>query len=139
MIDERLRLSIHAKLTDLIGHDEADAIIAHIMPVPWHDVATHDDLHVVRNDIQLVRNDMSVMRAELRSEMADMRTELQGEIAGVRTELQGEIAGLRTDLKVEMGDMRVEMRDLMVGQTRWLLGYVTAFGTAMLAIARFVF
>ncbi len=61
-IDERLRLTIHTKLTELLGSEEADALIAHIMPVPWHDVATTDDL-------QLLRADLEVFRAELRTEL----------------------------------------------------------------------
>ena len=51
-IDERLRLNIHTKLTELIGPAEADALIAHIMPVPWPDVATKDDLRVLSAEIR---------------------------------------------------------------------------------------
>ena len=61
-IDERLRLNIHSKLTELLGSEEATALIEHIMPVPWHDVATKDDL-------KLLRADLEVFRAELRAEM----------------------------------------------------------------------
>ena len=46
-IDERLRLNIHTKLTELLGSEEATALIEHIMPVPWHDVATKDDLQLM--------------------------------------------------------------------------------------------
>lgn len=73
-IDERLRLNIHTRLTELLGSDEADAFMAQMLPVHWHDVATKDDLRV--------------LSAELRAE-------------------------IRADI---------------VGQTRWLTGYVTALG-----------
>ena len=33
----------------------------------------------------------------------------------------------------------VDVRDAVVAQTRWLMGYVTAFGMAMLGIARLLF
>ena len=95
-IDERLRLNIHNNLTALLGSEEADALIAHIMPVPWHDVATKDDLRV--------------LSAELRHDMAEMRTEL-----------------------------RAEIHQAIVGQTRWLTGYVTALSIVMLAVARLLF
>ena len=70
-IDERLRLSIHAQLTRLIGTDEADALIAHIMPVPWRDVATHDDLRVttaeLRGEMQQFRGDLfAAMNTQMR-------------------------------------------------------------------------
>lgn len=120
-IDERLRLSIHSKLTDLIGQDEADAVIAHIRPVPWNDVATKDD-------IQLVRNEMTVTRAELRSEIAELRTEF---CAG--------IAELRTDMSTGLADVRIEVHQAIVGQTRWLIGYLTALSVVMLTVARLIF
>ena len=63
-----------------------------MLPVPWHDVATKDDLRV--------------LSAELRRDMADLRTELHQSI---------------------------------IGQTRWLTGYVTALSVVMLAVARLLF
>jgi hypothetical protein len=84
-IDERLRLNIHNKLTELLGTEEADALMSHMLPVPWHDVATKDDLRVLS---------------------AELRTELHQSI---------------------------------VGQTRWLAGYVTALSVVLLAVARLLF
>ena len=120
-IDERLRLSIHGTFTEILGQEEADALIAHIMPVPWTDVATKDDLRV--------------LSAELRSEMAELRAEIHGEIGALRGELHGEIGTLRS----EVGGLRAELHESIVGQTRWLMGYVTALSIAMLAAARLVF
>ena len=95
-IDERLRLNIHNKLTELLGSEEADALMSRMIPVPWHDVATKDDLRV--------------LSAELRTEMAELRT-----------------------------DLRAEIHDAIVGQTRWVTGYVTALSVVMLAVARLLF
>jgi hypothetical protein len=105
-IDERLRLNIHTKLTELLGSEEATALIEHIMPVPWHDVATKDDLRLVRADIDVVRADIVVLRADMGRNMADLRT---------------------------------EMHQSIVVQTRWLVGYISAFGAIMLAVARLLF
>ncbi len=98
-IDERLRLSIHTQLSELLGSEEATALIEHIMPVPWHDVATKDDLRLLRADID-------VLRADIGRDMADLRTEVNQSI---------------------------------VTQTRWLVGYISAFGAVMLAVARLLF
>ncbi len=68
-IDERLRLNIHTKLTELLGSEEATALIEHIMPVPWTDVATKDDLRLLRADIDVLRADMGRDMADLRTEM----------------------------------------------------------------------
>jgi hypothetical protein len=90
-IDERLRLNIHTKLTELLGGDEADALIAHIMPIPSRDVATADDLRVVE----------AVLRTEIahvHTEITDLRTALsvepnRGLVARTRW-LAGSMTGL---------------------------------------------
>ena len=116
-IDERLRLSIHTQLTELLGSEEATALIEHIMPVPWHDVATKDDLEnlrvELRADVAVLSRDMDVLRADMGRDMADLRTEM---------------AGLRT-----------EMYQGFAAQTRWLMGYVTALSAVVLAVARLLF
>jgi hypothetical protein len=109
-IDERLRLNIHTKLTELLGSEEATALIEHIMPVPWYDVATKDDLE-------------------------NLRVELRADIAVVRADM----AVLRADLHRDMADLRTEMHQGFAAQTRWLMGYVTALSAIMLAVARLLF
>ena len=113
-IDERLRLNIHNKLTELLGSEEADALMSRMIPVPWHDVAT-------KHDLRLMRSDLDVLRAELRVDMAELRTEFRTEMAELRT------------------DLRAEIHDAIVGQTRWVTGYVTALSVVILAVARLLF
>ena len=83
-IDERLRLNIHTKLTELLGSEEADALIAHIMPVPWHDVATKDDLRVLSAEL----------RAELQTEVGALRGELHQAIVAQTRWLMGYVTAL---------------------------------------------
>ena len=73
-IDERLRLNIHTKLTELLGSEEATALIEHIMPVPWTDVATKDDLE---NHGILLRADLAEFRAEVRADMHVLRADMR--------------------------------------------------------------
>lgn len=51
-IDRRLLLDIHTRLTELRGSDEADAFMAQMLPVHWHDVATKDDLRVFSAELR---------------------------------------------------------------------------------------
>ena len=92
-VDETMRYRIHAKLTELMGPDEADAMMANWLP--WRDVATKDDLRV--------------LSAELHTDMAELR---------------GEMAELR-------GELKTDMHALMISQTRWTLGYITALAAAI--------
>jgi hypothetical protein len=90
-IDERLRLNIHTKLTELLGSEEATALIEHIMPVPWTDVATKDDLHNLRVEL---RSDIAVVRADMLREMADLRTEMHQGFAAQTRWLLGYVTAL---------------------------------------------
>ncbi len=120
-IDERLRLNIHNKLTELLGSEEADALIAHIMPVPWHDVATKDDLRLMRADLDFFRTDVRAELDVFRAELEAFRTEVRAELDSSRSEL------------------RMELHQAITAQTRWLMGYVAAYGVLMLAVARLLF
>ncbi len=92
-VDEPMRFRIHAKLTELMGPDEADAMLANWLP--WRDVATKDDLRV--------------LSAELHTDMAELRGEL----------------------RTEMAELRTDMHTLVISQTRWILGYITALAAAV--------
>jgi hypothetical protein len=45
----------------------------------------------------------------------------------------------KDDLRVLSAELRAELRQDIVGQTRWLTGYVTALGAVMLAVASLLF
>ena len=64
-VDDRNRLDLHRKLEAVLGHDEADTLMAHLPPVTWNEVATKDDLE--RLGIEL-RAEMQVLQANLRAE-----------------------------------------------------------------------
>ena len=50
-VDDRTRLNMHRKLEAVLGHDDADTLMAHLPSVTWNEVATKDDLLAVRADI----------------------------------------------------------------------------------------
>lgn len=50
-VDDRARLNMHRKLEAVLGHDDADTLMAHLPPVTWQEVATKEDLYAVRADI----------------------------------------------------------------------------------------
>ena len=43
-VDDRIRLNLHRKLEETLGSQDADALMAHLPPVTWNEVATKDDL-----------------------------------------------------------------------------------------------
>ena len=64
-VDDRTRLNMHRKLEAVLGHDDADTLMAHLPPVTWHDVATKDDLFASEAS---VRADIDQLGDKLRAE-----------------------------------------------------------------------
>ena len=132
-ITEETRRELFVKLREVLGVDDAEALMAHLPPVGWADVATRADLtHLegqLRSHIVKARADLSIEISNVRTDVADLRTEIVGvrselkeEIAGVRGELREEIAGVRNDmaglrgeLKDEIAELRTEVKDEITG------------------------
>jgi hypothetical protein len=109
-VDDRTRTNLHRKLEAVLGPEEADTLMAHLPPVTWQDVATKDDVRT--------------MAAELRGEMGELRGEM-GELRGEMGALRGELGG--------------EISRAITQQTRWLMAFICAWSTVVLAAARLPF
>jgi hypothetical protein len=78
-IDEHARNRLYRHLEELLGSDDAETLMAHLPPVGWGDVATKQDLALVRNDLQELER-----RMELRFETMEHKLlgALRGEMVG---------------------------------------------------------
>ncbi len=114
-LDARTRSSIYRKFREILGDDDANALMSQF---PASEI---DEL---------------VTRQYLRAELAELRTELHYEIGSLRSELHHEIGSLRTELHHEIGSLRTEIADRLRRQTMFIVGSLfTAAGTAF-GIAR---
>ena len=71
-VDDRTRLELHRTLEDTLGSQAADALMAHLPPVTWNEVATKDDLDKLATTL---RAEMHITGTELRTEMHAMRAD----------------------------------------------------------------
>jgi hypothetical protein len=103
-------------------------------PVGWADVATKQDLLVLRGDLDLVRGDLD----RLRGEVDELRNELRGDFH----ELRNEFDGLRNEFKELRSDIDVRLergfRQILVTVSSLVIaGFLVAiFGVVAAALVR---
>lgn len=76
-IEERERHQLHARLTDVLGEDQAATLMGYLPPVGWADVATKHDLLVLRGDLARLREEVRESRSEIRELRADMTSNVR--------------------------------------------------------------
>jgi hypothetical protein len=110
-LDARTRSSLYGKFAEMLGDDDANALMSEFPSVEADELVTK----------QFLRAELGELRSELRGEMAELRSEVRGQMA----ELRGEMDSLRSDL-------RTEMIDRFQRQTVWLAGTVIASAGAVI-------
>ena len=71
-VDDRTRLNLHRKLEAVLGHEEADTLMAHLPPVTWNEVATKHDLEALGTSLRgEMQNGLATLRAELRADFTE--------------------------------------------------------------------
>jgi hypothetical protein len=71
-VDERTRHEMYTGLEAALGAPVADALMAHLPPTGWADVARTHDLEVLRADMSSLGQEMVAMGDRLRREMVAM-------------------------------------------------------------------
>ena len=78
VVGEGQRRALHQRLAEVLGVDEADALMEHLSPSSWGDVARRSDLdHLER----MLRMEISSAEVRLRAEMTQLSGDLKGEMA----------------------------------------------------------
>ena len=97
-VDERTRRDMYTGLEAVLGAPVADALMAHLPPTGWADVArTHD--------VAVLRGEMVAMGDGLRGEMVSMGDGLRREMAVLR----GDMVALGDGLRREMISMEARI------------------------------
>lgn len=65
LIDEAARHALHSRLDEVLGPDEAVCLMAHLPPVGWADVATKQDLVLLKQDIALLHKELEGLEERL--------------------------------------------------------------------------
>ena len=148
-VDDRTRMELHRRLTEVLGDQEADTLMAHLPPVTWQNVATTDSVEstrvVLATQIDALRSDVdrhvTELRADVEGQITELRADVHGQINQLRADLGGQITELRSDLNghvtalnsvlsTGLSDLRAEMHRT----TQSIVVLVAALTTAAVAL-----
>ncbi len=120
-VDERTRHEMYSGLEEKLGTSVADALMAHLPPSGWADVARTQDLDsqaiLSRRDLdtqtELLRNDLerqsALVRRDLEAQTELLRNDLERQIELVRRDLEAQTELLRHDLEEQMALLRHDL------------------------------
>lgn len=114
-LSEKHRSSIYRNLTELLGEEEAAALLSQF---PTRDLDEPVTKEFVRAELAVLRGEIHELRGELHSEVSGLRGELHSEVAGLRGELHTGLAGVR----VEIAGLEARMNERFRQQTMWMAG-----------------
>ncbi len=150
-------MTIPQTLQDALGEKAAQDLANWIDRVLKERTVVRDEdrevlsrLDLLEHDVAGVKDDVQQLRTELKDDMQQLRTELKDDVQQLRTELKDDIHQLRTEMNERfdrinerfdrMNERFDTLYDRMLVQTRWTVGTIALFGTAvtiLLAIAQF--
>jgi hypothetical protein len=80
---ESARADLYTGLSEVLGPDRAETLMAQLPRFDPAEVATQSDMAVLRSDTAALRSDFAVLRADL----ADLRVGINGELGELRLSL----------------------------------------------------
>ena len=110
---EAARHDLYNGLTELLGLDRADTLMAYLPEFDPDDVATKGDIAELR---AATKTDIAELRAATKTDIAKLRAATKTDIAELRTATKTDIAELRTATKTDMARMDGNLGDLKSGQ-----------------------
>ena len=126
-VDDRTRMELHRRLTEVLGDQEADTLMAHLPPVTWQNVATTDSVDSAR---VVLATQIDALRSDVDRHVTELRADLGGQITELRSDLNGHVTALNSALSTGLSDLRAEMHRT----TRSLVVLVAALTTAAVAL-----
>ena len=118
-VDDRTRIELHRRLTEVLGDQEADTLMAHLPPVTWQNVATTDSVDSTR---VVLATQIDALRSDVDRHVTELRSDLEGQITELHADIHGQITQLRADVEGQITELRSDLN-----------GHVTALNSALSA------
>ena len=148
--DAENRFELFEFLRDTWGPTHAGRLMDLLPPAGANELATKEDVAVVRADVDVLRADMAVLHADmgalradmgvLRADMNTMGAELRADMGVLRAdmntmgaELRADMGTMRAELRAEMADLRADLLDKMRSDFRTIMFALLTFWLTNLA------
>jgi hypothetical protein len=114
VLHEPIRSSIFRRFEELLGTEEAAALMEEFPPYSVRDIVTVEILDLRLNETEArLRTEIVDMGAAIRGEMADMGAAIRGEMAEMGAAIRGEMAEMGAAIRGEMAEMGAAIRGEM--------------------------
>ncbi len=122
-VSEIERMELVGRLSESIGKEAAETLMACVLPDGRDQLATKADLALLRADLAEFRADLAVLRADLEAQ----GTELRAAIEAQGTELRAAIEAQGTELRAAIAELRSFVESKLARQARLHYGTLVAF------------
>ncbi len=130
MIHEPLRSSLYRKLADVLGEDEASALMNELPTVDWSSIVTRDHLDArFRAERVVSQDEFKAVRSEMHDEFKAVRGEMHHEFKAVRSEMHDEFTAVRGEMNDRFDAVTGRLDDLNGRMTQilmWMVGSIFA-------------
>jgi len=127
-VDDRTRMELHRRLTEVLGDQEADTLMAHLPPVTWQNVATTDSVDSAR---LVLTTQIDALRSDVERNLIELRSDLQTQINELRSDTERQFTELRSDLQTQINELRSDTERQFTDVRADLNGHVVALHAAL--------
>ena len=135
---EKKRLALLNRLIDVLGKEEAEALMDSLPPVDWHQLATKDDFFVLKSDIFALKSDIEANKAAIEANKAAIeanKAAIEASEQRLRTEMHAGFANIRTETAAEFKMLRAENKEFQGAITLQLARQTRTMVFTMLGLA----
>ena len=117
-ITDQQRLSLHMRLVEFMGQEDAEILMEHLPKSPWDQMATKDDVkaselriltELVKTNAALVETNAALVKTN--AELAETRVGFQEALAATRLDFREALAETRTGFQEALAETNASLAD----------------------------
>ena len=136
-VSEGQRLALLHRLCEMLGEEEGRTLMESLPAVHWHDLATKDDVFLLKDDLKATNKAIEANRAAIEANRAAIeanKAAIEASEQRLRTEMHAGFGNIRTETAAEFKTLRAENKEFQgalalqfAKQTRTMVFTMLAF------------